>query len=76
MIRVAFYANQVSEAVDMIKDAAEKGYEVSANLMAVSTVTETEIDAVLEAIAPNARPPCWWSSTATARCTPSKSSCW
>ena len=40
MIRVAFYAHQVSEAVDMIKDAADKGYEVSANLMAVSTVTE------------------------------------
>jgi 4-hydroxy 2-oxovalerate aldolase len=51
MIRVAFYANQVPEAVDMIKDAADKGYEVSANLMAASTVTETEIDQVLEVIA-------------------------
>jgi 4-hydroxy 2-oxovalerate aldolase len=51
MIRVAFYAHQVSEAVDMIRDAAEKGYEVSANLMAVSTVTELEIDAVLETLA-------------------------
>jgi len=50
MIRVAFYANQVSEAVDMIKDAADKGYEVSANLMAVSTVTENEVDQVLEVI--------------------------
>ena len=29
-------------------DAAEKGYEVSANLMAVSTVTELEVDQVLE----------------------------
>ena len=48
MIRVAFYANQVSEAVDMIKDAADKGYEVSANLMAASTVTELEIEQVLE----------------------------
>jgi len=52
MIRVAFYAHQVSEAVDMIHDAAEKGYEVSANLMAVSTNTEAEIDQVLEVIAP------------------------
>ncbi|KKK94351.1 hypothetical protein LCGC14_2683720, partial [marine sediment metagenome] len=26
MIRVAFYAHQLSEAVDMIKDAADKGY--------------------------------------------------
>jgi 4-hydroxy 2-oxovalerate aldolase len=51
MIRVAFYANQVPEAVDMIKDAADKGYEVSANLMAVTTVTDTEVDQVLEVIA-------------------------
>jgi 4-hydroxy 2-oxovalerate aldolase len=50
MIRVAFYAHQVSEAVDMIKDAADKGYEVSANLMAVSTVPEIEIDQVLNEI--------------------------
>ena len=48
---MAFYAHQVPEAVDMIKDAADKGYEVSANLMAVSTVTDTEIDQVLEVIA-------------------------
>ena len=51
LIRVAFYVHQMSEAVDMIKDAADKGYEVSANLMAVSTVTELEIDQVLEMIA-------------------------
>lgn len=50
MIRVAFYAHQVSEAVDMINDAVEKGYEVSANLMAVSTVPEIEVDEVLDAI--------------------------
>lgn len=51
MIRVAFYAHQVSEAVDMINDAAEKGYEVSANLMAVSTNTEQEVDQVLDMLA-------------------------
>lgn len=50
-IRVAFYANQVSEADDMIRDAAEKGYEVTANFMAVSTNTEQEIGQVLEVIA-------------------------
>ncbi len=50
MIRVAFYANQVSEAMDMIKDAKDKGYEVSANLMAVTTVKEQEIDQVLEVL--------------------------
>ena len=50
MIRVAFYAHQVSEAVDMIQDASEKGYEVAANLMAVSTNTEQEVDQVLEVL--------------------------
>ncbi len=51
MIRVAFYAHQVSEAVDMIRHADGLGYETTANLMAVSNITETEIDTVLEAIA-------------------------
>ena len=50
-IRVAFYVHQVSEAVDMIKDAADKGYEVTANLMAVSTAQEKEIDQALEVLA-------------------------
>lgn len=52
MIRVAFYAHQVSEAVDMIRYADELGYETTANLMAVSNITEEEIDTVLESIAP------------------------
>jgi len=51
MIRVAFYVHQVSEAVDMIHDAKEKGYEVSANLMAVSIAQETEVDQALEVVA-------------------------
>ncbi len=53
MIRVAFYAHQVSEAVEMLAHAHALGYETMANLMAVSNVTEVEIDAVLEAIAPS-----------------------
>lgn len=52
MIRVAFYAHQVSEAVQMIEYAHELGYETMANLMAVSNITEAEIDTVLESIAP------------------------
>jgi len=52
MIRVAFYAYQVSEAVEMIEHAAELGYETTANLMAVSNISENEIDTVLEAIRP------------------------
>jgi hypothetical protein len=42
----------VSEAVEMIQHAHELGYETSANLMAVSNISEVEIDTVLEAIAP------------------------
>jgi 4-hydroxy 2-oxovalerate aldolase len=53
MIRVAFYAHQVSEAVQMIEHAHSLGYETAANLMAVSGITETEIDTVLDAIAPS-----------------------
>jgi len=51
MIRVAFYVYQVSEAIDMIKDAADKGYEVSGNLMAVSNAKEIEVDQALEVLA-------------------------
>ena len=51
MIRVAFYAHQLSEAVAMIRHAAELGYETTANLMAVSHITDDEIDTVLDGIA-------------------------
>ena len=50
-IRVAFYVHQVSEAVDMIKDAVDKGYEVTGNLMAVSTAQDSEVDQALEVLA-------------------------
>ena len=50
MIRVAFYAHQVSEAADMIRHVDALGYETTANLMAVSGITETEIDTVLDAV--------------------------
>ncbi|MDA0658875.1 MAG: aldolase catalytic domain-containing protein [Planctomycetota bacterium] len=51
MIRVAFYAHQVSEAVEMINFCDSLGYETMANLMAVSIVDDIEIDTVLSAIA-------------------------
>ncbi|MEX0774093.1 MAG: aldolase catalytic domain-containing protein [Phycisphaeraceae bacterium] len=51
MIRVAFYVHQVPEAVDMIHHAHQMGYEVCANLMAVSSAQEAEIDTALAAIA-------------------------
>ena len=54
MIRVAFYVHQTAEAVDMINDAAQKGYEVSANLMAVAAAQEKEVDQCLELLAESA----------------------
>jgi 4-hydroxy 2-oxovalerate aldolase len=48
LIRVACYIHQIAAAIDMIKDAHDKGYETSLNLMAVSTVKESEIDTALE----------------------------
>jgi len=51
MIRVAFYVHQTSEAVDMINDAAAKGYEVAGNLMAVAAAQDKEVDQALELLA-------------------------
>ncbi len=48
MIRVATYIHQIPLALDMIKDAHDKGYETTVNLMAVSTVNERELDEALE----------------------------
>ena len=50
-IRVATYIHQMPTAIDMIKDAHDKGYETTLNLMAVSTVAESELDEALEALA-------------------------
>lgn len=50
-IRVATYAHQLPTAVDMIKDAHDKGYETACNIMAISTVSEAEIDQCLEVLA-------------------------
>ena len=51
VIRVATYVHQIPTAVDMIKDAHDKGYEVTVNLMAVSVVKEIELDQALEVLA-------------------------
>jgi 4-hydroxy 2-oxovalerate aldolase len=48
MIRVATYIHQIPSALDIVKDASDKGYETTVNLMAVSTVQEREIEAALE----------------------------
>jgi len=54
MVRVATYINQIPEAIDMIQDAHDKGYETTVNLMAVSTVQNTELDDGLAALAESA----------------------
>ena len=51
MIRVATYIHQIPLAIDMIKDAHDKGYETTVNLMAVSTVSERELDEALQLLA-------------------------
>ncbi|MGB9596646.1 MAG: aldolase catalytic domain-containing protein, partial [Candidatus Poribacteria bacterium] len=50
MIRVATYIHQIPTAIDMIKDANDKGYETTCNLMAISTVQEGQIRSALEAL--------------------------
>jgi 4-hydroxy 2-oxovalerate aldolase len=51
IIRVATYITQIPIAVDMVKDAYDKGYEVHINLMALSTVQDRELDEALEIFA-------------------------
>lgn len=48
LIRVATYVNAIPGAVDLIEDAARKGYEVSCNIMAISHSLEGELRAALD----------------------------
>lgn len=50
IMRMACYIHQIPEAVDMIKAAADHGYETSCNIMAISTAQESEIDQALEVL--------------------------
>lgn len=43
LIRVATYLHTIPAAVDMIEDAANKGYEVSCNIMAISNSQEANL---------------------------------
>lgn len=49
-VRVATYIHQIPTAVDMIKDAHDKGYETTLNLMALSLVPEKELNDALEVL--------------------------
>ena len=48
MVRVATYIHQIPIALDMVKDAHDKGYETTVNLMAASTIPESELETGLE----------------------------
>lgn len=50
-IRVACYIHQIPLALDMVKDAKDKGYEATVNIMAISGVNDRELADALEAIA-------------------------
>lgn len=51
MVRVATYISQIPTALEIVKDAHDKGYETTVNLMAVTTVQERELDEGLELLA-------------------------
>lgn len=51
LIRVACYIHQIPLALDMVKDAHDKGYETTVNLMAASTIQEKELNEGLELLA-------------------------
>ena len=51
LIRVATYLHQIPEALEMIDDAKNKGYEVSCNIMAISTSQEADIRSALDMLA-------------------------
>lgn len=48
LIRVATYIKTIPAAIDMIEDAKNKGYEVSCNIMAISTSQEADIKTALD----------------------------
>lgn len=49
-VRIATYIHQIPEALDMIKDSHEKGYETTVNLMAISTVKDRDLDDALSVL--------------------------
>jgi 4-hydroxy 2-oxovalerate aldolase len=51
LIRVATYITQIPTALDMVKDAHDKGYETTVNLMAASVIPDRELDEGLAMLA-------------------------
>ena len=51
MVRTATYIHQLPEAIDMIQDAHDKGYETTVNIMDVSKAEEAKLDSGLKMLA-------------------------
>ncbi len=51
LVRTATYIHQIPSTIEMIEDAKNKGYETSANLMAVSKVNDKDLENGLELLA-------------------------
>jgi len=51
VIRVASYIHQIPTAIDMIKDAHDKGYETTLNLMGVSVIQDKDLFEAIEVLA-------------------------
>ncbi len=51
LVRVACYIHQIPLALDMVKDAHDKGYETTVNLMAASVIQERDLDEALGLVA-------------------------
>lgn len=51
LVRTATYIHQIPTAIEMIQDAHEKGYETTANIMAISKVGEDELRKGVELLA-------------------------
>ena len=51
MIRTATYIHQIPEAIEIIQNAHEKGYETTVNIMDISKADERELDSALTILA-------------------------
>ena len=47
MMRIATYAKDIDKAIEMANDAADKGYETTVNIMAISKTLDSELDEAL-----------------------------
>jgi len=50
LVRVAFYKNQIDEALDLAKDLVMKGYEIGFNLMAISEYSKEELESAMKKV--------------------------